>query len=213
MKKYAKVSPQFMAKKSEIQIQENDKAKLIAAAIEIIKDRARSLNPPKMNISTIAKSLKVSRAWIYKNFGSSNDQIILTAIDIIAPLLVAPRSENQKWPNQDRMKWMQNFRESLIISLEQVELYPFLFRFYITHRLQDTKIGQRLAYHEHRFSSEIVRLHIEAKGTKAPLESLKATSEHLAAVRIGLIFKWLSQSQTPFEKKRQELENALKSLI
>ena len=63
-------------------LEKNQKIDVVSMLIirELVK-----LNRPKINIQRIATGAGVSRPWIYKYFGSSESDMIVTAIDYLAP--------------------------------------------------------------------------------------------------------------------------------
>lgn len=192
---------------------EKQSSKVLKIAIEIIKDRALNPNSDRLNIAHLAKKCEVSRAWIYKNFGATNEKIILTAIDILAPSLTASIRPMDVWKTQSKSVWMVEFMQSLELTLEQVEADPSIFQFYINHRLQPTAIGQHLAHHESRFISHVVRRHVELSDQKLDIKATTVMAEYLAAIRTGLIFKWLSAPHLTLDQKRSELRGLAHQLV
>lgn len=180
--------------------------KMIKVSIEIIKDRVGEAQTNRLNVAKLAQSCEVSRAWIYKNFGANHDQIILTAIDILAPTLTASIRPMDIWRTPTASQWMIEFMKSMELTLEQVEADPAIFKFYIINRLQPTTIGQHLAHHEKRFINHTVRRQVEISGGQADLSQTTAMAEYLAAIRTGLIFKWLSAPQITLSEKKKELQ-------
>lgn len=177
-------------------------ASILPVANEII--RFRSENPgAKLNIADFAKRNSVSRAWIYKHFGSSQQQMIITSIEILGPFLIEPMRPTQVWKT-DFKGWVKSFGESLELTLEQVYKFPHLFRFYIQARIENSEISEAIARYEYRFMMQIVRPHVEASGNTDFKVSV-GLAEHLISVRIGLIFKWLTTLNEPQEKQRDSL--------
>ncbi len=202
-----------MKKKAELELQKSDSAKVIETAMEILRACSEGETESRLHITAIAKKCRISRAWIYKNFGSTSEDIVSNAIDVIAPMLVAPRSPTGQWQTLSGLDWIKAYMESFVTSLEQVELYPFLFKLYFKHRALNSKIGKRLAYHEERYSSQIVRLQVESSENSQAFEKTKLISDYLVAMRSGLIFKLLSSPEVSLTAKRQELEAVTKEIM
>lgn len=178
--------------------------KMMKVAIKVIEDRVENSKSERMNVAALAKQCEVSRAWIYKNFGASSEKIILTAIDILAPTLTAAVRPAEVW-KQAGAGWVAETMKSFELTLRQVQEDPAIFQFYITHRLQPTAIGRHLAHHESRFISHVVRRQVELSDNRLDLNVTTLVAEHLAAVRTGLIFKWLSAPQRSLDDKINEL--------
>jgi cell division inhibitor SulA len=179
--------------------------KMMKVAIKIIQDRVENSKSDRMNVANLAKQCEVSRAWIYKNFGATNEKIILTAIDILAPTLTASIRAPEVWRSAGVAGWFGETMKSFELTLRQVHEDPAIFHFYITHRLQSTEIGRHLAHHENRFISHVVRRQVELSNNTLDVKATTLVAEYLAAVRTGFIFKWLSSPQTSLEEKTNEL--------
>mgnify|MGYP003393704409 CR=1 FL=1 len=167
------------------------------------------INPPlkaRLNVNQLAAQLGVSRPWVYKYFGSSTEAMFLTAIDAIAPML----TELGK-PTDDiktKRDWAKSFLKGLDQTLQEVEAYPDLFRFYFACHVQPTIYLDRIRHHEGLF--------LEHK-TIPPLKSIFGLSylearnfaEMLMATRMGLVLKWLNEPhRTP--QARQKLVSTLR---
>lgn len=145
------------------------------------------------NLTTIADKHQVSRAWIYKNFGSQRSEIIKTAIDIIFPMLIKRINPVAAWKVGSE-EWRQCFVESLEMTLSQVEKYPELFKFFLIARLRNDDIAKHLRELEKKFAMEIVRPEVEVKAKKSYQQNYDI-AETMVAFRIGLISKWIASPQ------------------
>lgn len=184
---------------------EKQSSKVMKVAIKIIQDRVENSKSDRMNVAALAKQCEVSRAWIYKNFGASNEKIILTSIDILAPTLTAAVRDPEVWRSAGAGGWVAETMKSFELTLQQVHNDPAIFQFYITHRLQPTEIGRHLAHHESRFISHVVRRQVELSNNTLDVKVTTLVAEYLAAVRTGFVFKWLSSPQISLEDKTNEL--------
>lgn len=184
---------------------EKQSSKVMKVAIKIIQDRVENSKSDRMNVASLAKQCEVSRAWIYKNFGASNEKIILTAIDILAPTLTAAIRPAEVWRSAGAGGWVLETMKSFELTLRQVHEDPAIFQFYITHRLQPTVVGRHLAHHESRFINHIVRRQVELSNNQLDLHATTLVAEYLAAVRTGLVFKWLSAPEKSLDDKINEL--------
>lgn len=199
-----KLAGRYFLKKVTFE-EEKQSSKMMKVAINIIQDRVENSKSDRMNVARLAQQCEVSRAWIYKNFGASNDKIILTAIDILAPTLTAAVRPTDVWRSAETGHWVAQTMKSFELTLQQVHSDPAIFQFYILHRLQPTEIGRHLAHHESRFISHVVRRQVELSNNQLDVKGTTLIAEYLVAVRMGLVFKWLSVPHLSLKEKTEEL--------
>lgn len=165
--------------------------------------------PVEFNILKIARAAKVSRPWIYKYFGSGREQIILNAIDCIAPQFtdIGRKSSAPATPKD----WARDYLKNMDKALIDVEKYPHYFQFYLQCKLLGGKFGERIAHHESLF--------IDQRGAPRIRESLmlsksdaKSFAELLLCIRLGLILTWLQEKEKT-KANRSKLIHSVRRLI
>ncbi len=165
--------------------------------------------PAEFNILKIARAAQVSRPWIYKYFGSGREEIILNAIDCIAPQFTDIGRQNAL-PATPK-DWAREYLKNMDKALIDVEKYPHYFQFYLQCKLLGGKFGDRIAHHEEVF--------IEQRGAPRIKESLnlsktdaKNFAELLLSVRLGLILTWLQEKEKT-KANRSKLVTSVKKHI
>lgn len=154
----------------------------------------------RINIQKLSKKSKVSRAWIYKYFGSNEKQIMLTAIDLLAPLITEASKVARGY--KDRDAWLKGLLKSLRATFYEVEEYGDLFRFYFAIMLKNNEYAERVKYHEREYMLRraIPQITNSFECSKAEATSLAQIVFH---IRIGLVFSWLTEpDRTPLKRKQ-----------
>jgi AcrR family transcriptional regulator len=180
----------------------SDKAeKMEAVAFAILRADARGRRAqPKLNVSQIAKGCGVSRAWIYKYFGSTQDEIIEAVIDVLAPLILTASSHEGSTPAE----WTRRLTRGLEESLDEVEQYPEIFDFYFRHRLGSSRFQNRIIFHENAYVENTVRPQLQRAFELTPARA-REVAETLMTLRLGLIFRWLTTKDRAPEVRRRHL--------
>lgn len=171
--------------------QDTKETKLERVSLLIVREYLK--NPQKkLNIQLIASEAQVSRAWIYKYFGSTQKEIVLTTIDCMASQLTETRLP-EKLPKSGR-DWAKHFLKGMNNSLLEVEAYPDLFRFYILTKLFSSEFSERFKYHEELYlQNRAVPLIREAFGFS--VTEARTMAEMIHSLRIGISLKWLLEEQ------------------
>lgn len=160
----------------------------------------------KINVNQVAQKIGVSRAWVYKYFGATKEQIMLTAIDCLAPMLteLSKPLEEQK----AKSEWAKGFLKGLDKTLQEAQEYPALFRFYFYCHLHPNPYLDRIKLHEGLFVEHRVIPQIKS-AFGLTYQEARNFAEMLMATRMGLVLKWLNEpNQTP--QARLKLINTVK---
>lgn len=168
-----------------------------------------SYDEVKLNISTIAKKAGVSRAWVYKYFGNSQDEIVLSAIDSVAPQLTELGKQLDKV--QGKTEWARQYLKGLNQTLLEVEQYPALFRFYFICHLHGGPYLERIRLHEGLFVEHRVIPQLKAAFELSYPEA-RQFAEMLMAMRMGLVLKWLNEPN-PTAQNRQKLISTVRTRV
>lgn len=154
----------------------------------------------KLNIQKIAAEGNVSRPWIYKYFGSTEREIILTTIDCLASQLTET-SLPARIPSSAR-DWAKHFLKGINTSLLEVESYPDVFRFYVLTKLYSNEFSERFKYHEELYlEKRAVPLIRQAFGLS--LGEARTMAEMIHSLRIGVALKWLlEENKTPTNRAK-----------
>lgn len=183
--------------------------KLEVVSLAILRANA-TLVRKKMNVRQLAKAAGVSPAWIYKYMGRNRHEILLSAIDVMAPLITeigAPLKVTH-----DPKKWTTRFFRSLNQTLLEVEKFPDMFRFYILSHLSSAPDAQRIQHHEDLYLQNRVLPQIRAAFGLSEARA-QAFAQSLLQVRIGLIVRWLSENRRTSQKRRQVLRQIRSTLF
>lgn len=161
---------------------------------EVVKlERAR------LNIQKIAATAQVSRPWIYKYFGSTEDQIISTAIDCLAPQF----TEHGKVSEINSPKaWAKAFLKTLELALVKVEDYPEIYQFIYSSMIIPNNFSDRIKYHETIFKEKHVVPQVK-KVFGVTNDEARSFADLIQALRFGIMLQWLRESEkTPLKKKK-----------
>lgn len=184
--------------------------KLIESCLKIIEFYSKE---KKLNISKLAQEIGVSRAWIYKYFGSDTENILKTAIEMLGPILTGARRGSEVWKTNSVDGWIENILVTFEITIEQVRLYPTIFRFYLQERLQNSEIGTHLRLQEDRYVSEVVCFQLESLMQGSTFAQRLAVSNLLFALKIGMLFRWLTIPENELTNEVQKTREAISLLI
>lgn len=183
--------------------------KLERVSVAILKGYAA--NPfAKLNVRRIARDQGVSASWVYKYMGPAPQEILLSAIDTVAPLLTeigAPLRE-AKTPQA----WSKNFLRSLNTTLLEVQSYPELFRFYFVACLQEkSKFRERIKHHEQLYLNHRVIPQIQNAFDYSRTEA-KSFGSLVLQLRMGIVFAWLTEKDHS-PRRRRELLREVRTAI
>lgn len=164
---------------------------------------------PKLVISEIAKGQGVSRGWIYKYFGSSEEEIVLTAIDCLTHQVTELFS--CKVEVRSKEEWNSFFLDSLEQTLHEVENFPELYNFFFLSTLLPNRFTKQIRHHEALFiEHRVVPTFMQLLGCK------RCEAESLAkltmVIRAGLVFYWIQEEEKTKEKREDLLETFKKHL-
>lgn len=169
-----------------------DKNEKMGTVSYLIIQEMIKLSRSKINIQKLALKAEVSRPWIYKYFGSSEEEIVMTAIDCLSPQ-ITELSKDELEINT-RKEWAGFFLKSLDITLQEAEMYPDFFQFYFLSVLFPNKYTDRLKHHEDLYQEHkvIPRLKKVFGFNQAEARSF---AEMILSLRFGLVLNWMSESQ------------------
>jgi AcrR family transcriptional regulator len=144
----------------------------------------------KINVQKLATSAGVSRPWIYKYFGSSEEEMVLNAIDCMAPQLTE-LSKKDSEPTSPK-EWARFFLKSIDKTLQEVEIYPEFFQFYFLSTLFPDEYGKRLIHHEGLFreQKEVPRLKVVFGFSYS---EARAFAEMTFTLRMGVVMSWIKE--------------------
>lgn len=144
----------------------------------------------KLNIQSIAKKAGVSRAWIYKYFGSTQEEMMFTTIDSISSRIVqsAAPEKTALTPKE----WGAQLLIGINGFLTDIEAFPDVFRFYVMTKITPSKFSDRFQYHEDRFLTKRSIPLLKNTFGFAPDEA-KRSAELIHSLRIGMGVKWLEE--------------------
>jgi AcrR family transcriptional regulator len=149
-----------------IALDKSEKMEAVAFAILRADARGRRAHP-KLNVSQIATGCGVSRAWVYKYFGSTQDEIIESVIDVLAPLILTASSDEGSTPAE----WTRRLTRSLEETLDEVEQYPEIFEFYFRHRIGSSRFQTRIVFHESAYVENTVRPQLQRAFDLTPVRA------------------------------------------
>jgi hypothetical protein len=174
-------------------------AKLEKVSLLIVKEYLLAPHK-KLNIQKIAVEGNVSRPWIYKYFGSTEKDIILTTIDGLASQLTET-SMPEKVPTNGK-DWAKHFLKGINTSLLEVEGYPDVFRFYMLTKLYPSEFSERFKFHEELYlQKRAVPLIRQAFGFSTA--DARTMAEMIHALRIGVAMKWLlEENKSPANRAK-----------
>lgn len=154
----------------------------------------------KLNIQRIAAEGNVSRPWIYKYFGSSEKDIILTTIDSLSSQLTET-SLPDKIPTSGK-DWAKHFLKGINTSLMEVEAYPDVFRFYVLTKLYPSDFSERFKFHEELYLEKRAMPLIRKAFGFTTLEA-RTMAEMIHALRMGVAIKWLlEENKSPANRAK-----------
>ncbi len=174
----------------------------------IIKEKLK-FQRGKINIQKLATSAGVSRPWIYKYFGSSEEEMILNAIDCMAPQLTELTKKDDE-PTTPK-EWARFFLKSLDITLNEAEVYPDFFQFYFLSMLFPDQFSQRLLHHEGLYQEKRVIPRIQ-KVFKFSYPDAKAFSEMIFSLRMGVVMSWMRE-ENKTKVNRQKILGTVRKYI
>lgn len=185
----------------------NEKIQLVSLLII----RAYLENPArKLNIKLIAEKAGVSRPWVYKNFGASQEAIILTCIDSVSSDFTEISTTLPTINSKD--DWYKLFAAGLHQTLKEVEDYPEIYRFYVHTRIYPGPFSERFQYHEDLF---LERRFIPGlmKAFKINLSEAKQLASIIHSFRMGISLMWLNEPQKSDARRRKIVQTALQKVI
>ncbi len=176
--------------------EKNEKIDVVSMLIirELVK-----LERPKINVQNLASKAGVSRPWIYKYFGSNEDEMILTAIDCLAPRF----TEHGKVSEIHTAKaWAKAFLKTLELALVKVETYPEVYQAMYSSMIIPNSFSARIRHHETIFKEKHVVPQVK-KIFGVSNEEARSFSDLIQALRFGIMLQWLRETEkTPLKKKK-----------
>jgi AcrR family transcriptional regulator len=175
--------------------------KLEFTSLQIIREYLTKY-PKKISVKEIAEHSGVSRAWIYKYFGSEDQQIILTAVDCVVSQLTELSVPEKNLPSKS--EWLVHFVNGLENTMKEVEAYPEIFRFYLHSTVHQNQYFERFKHHEDLFLQKMA-IPLLRKALKLNLAEGRAMGDMLHSLRLGVALKWLSEPDKSAAKRSRIL--------
>lgn len=165
---------------------------------------------PKLNVKTLSEAASVSRPWVYKYFGSTEHDIIMTAIDCLAPQITELSSPLDD--NSTRKEWARNFLKGLEKTLIESEQYPEFFQFYFMHMIFPSKYSERLKHHEELYlNHRVIPVIMKAFGfSKVEARSF---AEMIFSLRLGLVLNWMNEPQKSKTTRAKVMDTVRKKIF
>lgn len=177
-------------------------ARAAEAALKLIEKHGLE----RLTIAQVARLAKISRPWIYKYIGPSQNELIEFAVDHFGRILSAMDERlNPKNPQE----WIAATRFGTVNLLDMAAERPWLVTLYFRYRGTQTVPGKRIDQVEGQYLRIFATEIQTALGFGAKYSHFLASS--ILAVRMGLAHQWVtSSSSTPATKaKLLELVEAI----
>jgi AcrR family transcriptional regulator len=186
-----------------------DKNQKIGMVSYFIIQDLNKIKRAKINIQKVAERAQVSRPWVYKYFGSSEQEIIMTAIDCLSSQ-ITEFAKTDAIP-ETRKDWARLFLKSLDITLAEAEKYPDFFIFYFMSVLTPGPYAERLKHHEHLYQENRVIPRIKKVFVFSQSEA-RSFAEMILALRLGVVMSWLRE-ENKSKTNRQKLIGSVRKHI
>lgn len=176
--------------------EKNQKIDIVSMLIirELVK-----LERPRINIQKLAEKADVSRPWIYKYFGSTEDDIISTAIDCLAPQFTEHGKVSEINTPKD---WAKAFLKTLELALIKVEKYPEVYQAIYSSMVIPNNFTERIKHHETIFKEKHVVPQVK-KVFGVSNDEARSFADLIQALRFGIMLQWLREDEkTPLKKKK-----------
>ncbi|MGE0616121.1 MAG: TetR/AcrR family transcriptional regulator [Bacteriovoracia bacterium] len=138
-----------------------------------------------VNHSRLARSAGVSRAWLYKYFGSSREALIEFAIDYFGKLFAEMEHERGL---RGAREWVAETKQGLDRMLRDTARYPWLIPIYFRYKGTSSPMGRCIARLEklyfEKHSRELMSVF------KSDREKAYLLSQVLTSFRMGLAQAW-----------------------
>lgn len=183
--------------------------KLDLVSLTIIRELV-NLERPRMNVQKIARATGVSRSWIYKYFGASEEEMVLSAIDFLAPKFTDHGKITKD--SQGPKAWAATFLKSLDLALEKVETFPEIYRFIFGSMIYQDNYAARIRHHELSFKENfLVPQIIRVFGMRS--DEARSFADLVLSLRLGVMLHWLRESERTPAKKKKLLREIRKSIF
>ncbi len=186
-----------------------DKNEKIGVVSYLIIQEMNKVKKSKINVQKLAEKAQVSRPWIYKYFGSSEKEIVMTAIDCLSSQITELTKEDDE--PESRKEWARFFLKSLDITMVEAETYPEFFQFYFMCMLFPSEFTERLKHHEHLYHEHRVIPRIKKVFAFSQTEA-RSFAEMILALRLGMVISWLRE-ENKTKANRQKLIGSVRKNI
>lgn len=164
-----------------------------------------------VSFSRIARSSGVSRAWLYKYIGNSDEKLIEFSVDLFGSYFA--RLDEPVGGGSSRL-WTRQVIDRFSALLETSLKYPVVLNIYFRYQATPTLLGQRIA----RIESVYLKHQVLEIQKSVPVSAAQArmVAEILLGIRMGLAHRWLSaefRKSTSKEELLQYLKRSLRSLL
>ncbi len=148
------------------------------------------ISEPKLNIQKIAKESGVSRAWVYKYFGSTHEEVVDMSIQCLAPILV--KLSKKRARPKTKTEWVGVYIEYLEETLQEISKYPELIKYYYYCLLFENNFTEKLKKQESVFLEviSIPRIMSAFKCNRAKAKSIASLAHNL---RLGIMLSWYQE--------------------
>lgn len=154
----------------------------------------------KISKSDLAKKANVSRAWIYKYCGRTDEELIRKSFEYFA-MFFARQGHSLKPIRWTKKIWLDRFVQGFEEMLDDVEKFPWIMPMYYKFKGTNSLIGKMIQDYEQYYtrSEDAPRMAQVFKLKKEPSIYL---AEVLLALRMGLTHQWaVDKDKVPRKKK------------
>lgn len=189
----------------------NEKAQKAERVAEAALKLIDKVGLGRLTVAQVARTSKISRPWIYKYVGSSQDELIDFAVAHFGRVMSAMDGRSNPSSGEE---WVAATLRGTGAFLDLVEKRPWLVSIYFRYRGTDTVPGRRIDRLEDEylriFSSEI------QKSMGLGLKYAHFLSSSIMAVRLGLAHQWVTTPKRDAihrEKLLQLVEAVLRRMV
>lgn len=140
-----------------------------------------------VSFARVARAAGVSRAWLYKYIGGSDQELVDFTIDTFGTM----------WGRLDRpdlhgdeMQWQQGIMERFSHFLDSNLKYPWILPIYFRYRGTKTILGDRIVLIEQKYLKRQVG-ELQKSFQLSPAQA-RLTADVLLGIRLGLAYQWMS---------------------
>lgn len=166
--------------------------------------------PLALRVATVARRADVSRAWIYKHFGSDTDALLAYAVGLFGDAFaeIGPSTAYE-----DVDGWRAGIRDATRRGLQDAERAPWCITLWMRYKLHPSTLGEALR--------DLQQRHLDRFLADMPLglrkrRDARPFSLAFQAARIGVYHLWLDdqvRSSTEAEALCRPLDDMLDGFV